>query len=244
MNTPNLLYHYTSIQALFAIINGINKEDCENVHFKLRATHSSFLNDETEGRLLPNVLAELGVNKNILFILESIQGYPFVVSLSELADDLNMWRCYANQGSGVAIGLDYAELEQAYKPEKVEYTTHEELLEELKSQGIEQYIGKEDVLPLARIIAKALIYKHSSFEAEKEWRIYDHSTEDKFRFSSELIISYKEFKICTSAIKSITLGPKCDYEKNQFSIARMLKSKISYEELEHIQFLKSNVPLI
>lgn len=244
MNLPDTLYHYTSLETLFAIINGINNEDCNNVYLKLRATHSSFLNDETEGKLLPNVLAELGVKESLLVILESLQGYPFVVSLTELADDLNMWRSYAGQGCGVAIGLDTVELNELYQFEQIKYTTHSELLNQLKSQGIKQYIGRENVLPLERIIGDALKYKHISFKAEKEWRIYEHSTEDGFRLSSDSIIPYKEINICTSAIRSITLGPKCNYEKNQFSIARMLKNKIPHEEWQQIRLLKSNVPLI
>lgn len=62
------LYHYTSIESLYAILNGINNDNPENVYLKLWATHASFLNDMTEGCILPNVLKRLGAPENILYI--------------------------------------------------------------------------------------------------------------------------------------------------------------------------------
>lgn len=246
MNEPSILYHYTSLETLFAIINGINNEDENNVFFTLRATHASFLNDETEGRLLPNVLHDIGVEDSTLFIFQGIEGYPFACSLSELGDDLNMWRCYAKDGMGVAIGLNYYHLKEQLEDQlnRIEYVTHEELKERLISEGVIQKLNNEDKSPLLRLLNKALNFKHSSFSAEKEWRISDLSLEHGFRTSNGLIIPYIEFKIPTSVIETITLGPKCEFTKNKFSIYRMLKSKISPCELATIDITKSQVPLL
>lgn len=57
-----MLYHYTTIEALFSIIEQIRTEtdidECgrRNEHWvlPLRATHIGFLNDSTEGNLLPS----------------------------------------------------------------------------------------------------------------------------------------------------------------------------------------------
>lgn len=87
---PDILYHYTSLDALFSIITNIDYEDESNVSFTLRATHASFLNDLNEGRLLSEALRKLGVSEVMLWSAEAIQGYPFVLSLSELNDNLNM----------------------------------------------------------------------------------------------------------------------------------------------------------
>lgn len=59
---PDILYHYTSLDALFSIITNIDYEDESNVSFTLRATHASFLNDLNEGRLLSEALRKLGVS--------------------------------------------------------------------------------------------------------------------------------------------------------------------------------------
>lgn len=246
MNEPSSLYHYTSLETLFAIINNINNDDPNNVYFTLRATHASFLNDDTEGKLLPNVLHDLGVIDSTLLILQSLQGYPFVCSLSELDDDLNMWRCYANDGKGVAIGLSYSELKALFneKIEKIKYVSNEELKRALISEEILQMLQKEDTSPLSRLLNKALYFKHPSFSAEKEWRIADHSLEQGFGVSNGFIKPYIELRIPTSAIESITLGPKCEYTKNRFSLYRMLKSKISPSEQNKLQIIKSQVPLV
>lgn len=100
------LYHYTSIETLYALIKGIEVESEESIRLTLWATHAGFLNDLTEGQLLAKALKKIGAPSGLLDTLIGMLGFPFVISLSELDDDLNMWRCYANQGKGVAIGLD------------------------------------------------------------------------------------------------------------------------------------------
>ena len=89
MKVPENLYHYTSIESLLSIINGI---DINNEFVKFRSTHIAYLNDMTEGRLLQNALKKNGINEDAIKILEACKGYPFVMSLSENSDDLNMWR--------------------------------------------------------------------------------------------------------------------------------------------------------
>ena len=64
---PDILYHYTSLDALFSIITNIDYEDESNVSFTLRATHASFLNDLNEGRLLSEALRKLGVSEVMLW---------------------------------------------------------------------------------------------------------------------------------------------------------------------------------
>lgn len=244
---PDILYHYTSLDALFSIITNIDYEDESNVSFTLRATHASFLNDLNEGRLLLEALKEIGINENKLWFSLDRTGYPFVLSLSELCDDLNMWRCYADQGRGVAIGLDKPILDEEYqtyskgKLDICKYVSKDELFDILKEDGSEKIITNKNVLSLDRLIVdKLLVYKDKSFTAEREWRIHVMDTEDKFRVNpnSDLIIPFKELKIPLAALKSITLGPKCEYERNHFSLSRIL-SKYS----QRIKIQKSHVPL-
>lgn len=246
------LYHYTSIESLYAIIKNINAEEADRILFTLRATHACFLNDLTEGQLLGKALRKLGVSEGLLSILNSIQDHPFVVSLSELEDDLNMWRCYSNQGKGVAIGLDKEMIDDAIKHnvlnnvadfKQCKYITEDELVEDLKSQHVETMIQDSNILPLQRLLLDALVYKNKSFEAEKEWRIYAYWFESDFRVFEGSLIPFYDIQLPIEAIVSITFGPKCDYEKNSFSAYRMIKATIGEKWAEKIVLKKSTVPL-
>lgn len=249
---PDILYHYTSLDALYAIISNIKSVSGEDAYFTLRATHASFLNDLNEGRLLPEALKELGLSEDILWNAQLIQGYPFVLSLSELRNDLNMWRCYADDGKGVSIGLKKSVLENPYPYPKIgelvkcQYITKEKLKQHLKTKGVEELIRTNDFTPLARLIQKGLLtYKDSAFEAEREWRINVLGVESNYRINNEagLIIPYSEIKLPVTAIKSITIGPKSDYERNKFAVLRFLKTKITSVDLSSIRISSSLIPL-
>lgn len=247
------LYHYTSIETLYAIINNINKEDENSIRFTLRATHAGFLNDLTEGQLLVSALKRIGTPVRLLNTLIDMQGYPFVVSLSELDDDLNMWRCYANQGKGVAIGLakdvivdaiNYQVWSNVADFDNCKYFSEDELVEYLKSRGVESMLKGSDLKPLAKLLSEALLFKNKSFAAEKEWRIYANYEETEFRVADNLIIPYYEIFLPIEAMTSITFGPKCDYLRNSFSAFRMLASVIGEERSNIIKLKKSQVPLV
>ena len=247
------LYHYTSIETLYAIINNINKEDENSIRFTLRATHAGFLNDLTEGQLLVSALKRIGTPVRLLNTLIDMQGYPFVVSLSELDDDLNMWRCYANQGKGVAIGLakdvivdaiNYQVWSNVADFDNCKYFSEDELVEYLKSRGVESMLKCSDLKPLAKLLSEALLFKNKSFAAEKEWRIYANYEETEFRVADNLIIPYYEIFLPIEAMTSITFGPKCDYLRNSFSAFRMLASVIGEERSNIIKLKKSQVPLV
>lgn len=247
------LFHYTSVETLYAVIKGIESENDESIRFTLWATHAGFLNDLTEGQLLANALKRLGAPIGLLNNLIGMQGYPFVVSLSELYDDLNMWRCYANQGKGVAIGLDKEVIENAIKHQvwcnaadfgKCDYYSEEELVEYLKQKGVEAKLKDTNLLSLSKLISESLLFKNKSFEAEKEWRIYASSIESDFRVADSLIIPYYKVKMPIEAMTSITFGPKCDYEKNSFSIYRMIKATIGEKYAEDIELKESKIPLM
>ena len=239
MKAPENLYHYTSIESLLSIINGI---DVNNEYLKFRSTHIAYLNDMTEGRLLQNALKRNGINENLITILESCKGYPFVMSLSENSDDLNMWRCYACSGSGTAIGFDYQSLRKSFNNlKKCEYTTIEELSK--RFSHMRNPNEGEDCMPLSRLLSESYYYKHNSFKSENEWRIFDYSFPDGYQQTSNVIIPYKEIKVPVSAITSITFGPKCDAYKNGFAIMSLLKSKVSANNFSNIEIKQSLVPL-
>ena len=123
----NLIFHYTSIEALFKILRR-EHESLTKENFKdkicLRATHAKFLNDPTEYELALSLLEQSLLNyekenpsKNGLsrlikeydtskLLLLAPPGEPYLFALSEHPDNLSMWRAYGINGTGVSIGLD------------------------------------------------------------------------------------------------------------------------------------------
>ena len=109
-NPPEKLYHYTSGEALIEIIDSQY----------LFATERSYLNDPQEfswglkrlqatlnDNVMKNYSSDFVVQMNIaLDELQNSKERLFVLSLSANPDLLSQWRAYADDGKGVAIGLD------------------------------------------------------------------------------------------------------------------------------------------
>jgi Protein of unknown function (DUF2971). len=200
-----MLYHYTTLETLHAILqNYKDKDDSPNVIFLvLRATHAYFLNDSKEAQLLVEALIKIDIPENVIKTCDLLNGYPFVFSLN---DEYSFVKC--------------------------EYVTTEDIASKLESEpSIKEWKksncdnnGHYEANTISRILLDTVKYKHKAFEEEKEHRVVILSAfDEKFRATSEKIVPYKEFLIPISAIKSVTLGPKAEVEKNSFSIKRMLK---------------------
>ncbi len=125
MGDCDVLYHYTSIDTLNAILNGIkttvSPEPLENISFKLRATQWAFFNDPLENRYFLNKIVsfiekdkDLSKYKDsfsdVIFYASGFSGVPYIISLSKSRDNLDMWRNYSKDGAGVAIGFKSKEL--------------------------------------------------------------------------------------------------------------------------------------
>lgn len=249
-----ILYHYTTLETLLAIIDGY---DSKSETFTLRATHASYLNDYQEGQFLLNVLTRMGISYRIVQSCMYTLGFPFVFSLSEKKDNLGMWRGYAKDASGVAIGFDYSLLENISRNIdretidccsllKCEYTTEQELYDKsLKEIAVQNFLNqcnsqKEsiEITQIYHFIEPFMKYKPQTFIDEAEWRIVIKSHfEKKFRVSGNTIIPFKEFMVPKEVLKNITLGPKCEKEKTSFSVLSLLKQLNL-----HADVLSSDVP--
>lgn len=104
---PNILYHYTSVEAFRNIIES----------GKIRATRYDQMNDISEVQLgVNNLLNAVKSHETSFrdyrdFLISAIEGYKedtlevYILSLSSAADSLYQWRAYAPNG-GVSIGFD------------------------------------------------------------------------------------------------------------------------------------------
>lgn len=263
-----MLYHYTTIEALFYIIEQMHLEpDTDETGQKneywvlpLRATHIGFLNDSTEGNLLPRALAGLQVNQDALHGALLQNGKQYVLSFSKKKDDLNMWRSYSDDGYGVMLGFDRDGLEkhvnELYKNDNpmslampvvdCDYVGNEEISVKLiDDKDLAEYQAKGNMLALSRVLENSLKYKHPCFHDEKETRvIIVGALQEKYRVSKHSIIPYQELSFPVTLLKEILFGPKADYERNRFSVANMLKNKLGEVHMRHIRFEKSELPYV
>lgn len=134
-NNGCLVYHYTSLATFKKLLDGI-----DNGNFVFHASNVRSLNDTSEfiygfkelRRLLPNIEDDIGIkenkrriscviqreendilhNWNDLFTDILMEGNltPFVVSMSASGDSIPMWSMYGDQGRGISIGFDVANI--------------------------------------------------------------------------------------------------------------------------------------
>ncbi len=135
----SVLYHYTSVDTFYKILEvGLNKANHNK--FCLRATHARFMNDPLEYNYALSILKESMIEYEEInniderksdYLFEKFNffpwisqstGAPYLLSFSEQADDLSMWRGYGKDGTGLSIGFDLNELKQ-YCNEKGIYNT-------------------------------------------------------------------------------------------------------------------------
>ncbi len=241
---PTVLYHYTSLQVLHALISGmksIKSSEREEQYLTFRATHIDYLNDLTEGVILPRALERMGYNINMLAGYSTLEGYPFIISLSSLYDDLNMWRCYADNAKGVCIGLAVDKLPKI-KPVPCIYTNEEKLFEYIKDAFSELNPQNLEITVLSRILTSLAEYKDESFSAEKEWRLILKGFPSDVRCTGDILVPFYNYEIPIDAIESITFGPKCDGALNEFGANRLFMAK-GFPYLERISFVQSQLPL-
>ena len=121
-------YHYTSIDTLYNMLEkSIEKDKDTSIDYlKLWATNIDYMNDRTERKLFTDALKNsvstyaenqgVRLNSEAKAKLESLCHIDaYIISLSELHDDLNMWRGYGGNGSGVNIEFDFQNIQAFYK---------------------------------------------------------------------------------------------------------------------------------
>ena len=195
---PKLLYHYTTINALYNIFK--NKE--------LWLGNTSAMNDKNEitefynnlkARLLSDFPdKEETINSLINFSINKIdRNYPFVMSFSTCKDDAAQWDRYADKAQGGCIVFNRPKLvellsdlpmglDKVYYGDDVSEICNRDyhiLSDYLKSDKTTNLIFENESNntfnqvkdSLTYLINYAVKYKNMSFASEKEYRIYTSS---------------------------------------------------------------------
>ena len=167
--SPNILYHYTSIEAFKKIIES----------GKIHATRYDQMNDESEIQIGVEKLLEF-VRKHEVddsfrdyknFLISGIEAYKddilevYVLSLSRAADSLDQWRAYARSG-GVAIGFDKKKVQEGFlcnaTPKVSRQQVQKVIRHDLKNRLMQcLYTDKNGDLDLRSIVADRFFKQNS-----------------------------------------------------------------------------------
>lgn len=195
--TDGVLYHYTNLHALYAIIStGL-----------VWGTRSEFLNDFSELKYIKKVIEDVtdsieedapersfkeAVLKNLngIYFNTHHPSKCYLLSLTDISDLITNWSTYSNF-DGYNIGLDATGLHQILEHR---YSNHfisgyviydKELQEDIIKEEFEHYLRQwkafypgaiEDQSRIAelfmfRILIYSYFFKHPSFKQEEEYRI-------------------------------------------------------------------------
>jgi hypothetical protein len=249
----HLLYHYTSINTLLKILDVKEKEN-----LCVFATHAKYFNDPYEYNLAISLLKRSMYryeNENSIEIRKSekfnkkdvstfgyIAGYPFILSLSENADDLTMWRTYGSDGKGIAIGFDKKMLQDYSESKDLTNTKHLkcEYRENAVLKGLTKYWaavyddinfneGKTTLSSfrlLFDITNFCFSFKKSAYKNEKEWRLCKNEMDSKkinFLERGGIIIPFIKHLFPRDIVKKIVVGPCVNKKMTQESIENFLR---------------------
>ncbi|WP_026520067.1 DUF2971 domain-containing protein [Butyrivibrio sp. FCS006] len=213
--TPSILYHYTSLETLQAILQNktIRLSDITKSNdSKEISLISSYIDDiyqaaynaETAKIFIENVSAEewqkqvAGAKKK--WFENDHNGFSYYVCCFSKAEDLlSQWRGYADDGRGVAIGFDKEALEKLinnYPPIKVVEVEYNERIQrgkvrdqaDLLIKGIKEYIKS--------------IYRGGEAIPlkQKMVELFDKSFNEVFKLAIEMKNSFfheeKEMRLC------------------------------------------------
>lgn len=272
--------HYTSMPAHTSILKSINVNDKEKSLIMWASSIYAF-NDPTEmGYAYPYIQNKIKEYEDLHSTKESyrISTYmediklsrfssvpeevfishiynerktPFVISFSEIMDELPMWKMYGDNGSGVCVVFDESTLAEIYGDmlsdvvyigrEKQNRTTEIILPTIIENECTQCYKDLENIHTPEEIATRKIVswgtlcaaigayLKNGSYYYEKEQRFVQFDTTfSKREFRNSIhgnIISYLEVPIPLAAIKEIIVGPCTDTNITYSGLVPLLKSK-------------------
>lgn len=243
-----LLYHYTSLHTLCAIVNGIQSGE-----MFLRAGNAKNMNDPNDCYYFINMLGILtdADENQVKQISEEKLKYdcPYLVSLSKHKDDLHMWNCYGDDGCGVAIGIkDVDNLVNDFYSKKhlsshLYKCRYMDVKKVKNNKPLWNLIKERDFFDKDFWMSKEIsevsnIIKHPCYRYEKEYRIVILHGDNEIIIGGDRTYNLEEdafyLNVPLSSVTQIIVGPCANYESVKkvfspfFTNAKFIKSKIPY----------------
>lgn len=242
------MYHYTDMNALPNIL----RQD----KIVLWGTNCLYLNDRQEIKEGISIVRKV---LNIELQQGAFRNY-YITSFSGNGDEMSMWRMYASDGHGCALGFNP---KLVYLPSSdifdfcsvCKYGEEElpDLKTELKFAKLTNHsLDKDDKVQSYNnqeqevnnfLVDTCVSIKNHAFKIEQEVRGVKYQNDYgkvKARVKNGIIIPYIEVEIPKEALTEITLGPTNDSDLSMLSIIHHLK-RCGYKK-EDIRIVNSKVP--
>jgi hypothetical protein len=246
---PEILYHYTSLDASIHILRD-RKMWCSNV---------VYANDPAELVYSQGVLDEVAETDADLKLegLRSVLGDLdcFITSFSGDGDLLPQWRAYCRNGRGVAIGVASRVFRQRSsllfarviydRPEQRKFVT--DMMDVFRGSLLSARGDRPRLRRLMGVLGMYLVIvrsalKSDTYESEREYRLFDvlpadrasHNVQLEFRASGGIVVPYFYADLTASGaenasqpFRDIRVGPCLDHSL----IARSLNTLAIQESL-------------
>ncbi|MEI3583590.1 MAG: DUF2971 domain-containing protein [Alistipes shahii] len=251
-----ILYHYTSIEALFGGI--IVRQPQTDKEICLWMSNCQYMNDPEELNTGIRFASDiLNISPDILekhaSEYQQIKDNLYITSFSAASDCLPMWAMYGKNGNGIALGFN-KEIIEATVPSlyKCVYVTESNkarlqseisaLIENADPKDIENLpdsAGKIFIQMFANIVNSLAFYIVSCFYCKNPAYIYEQEIRSvllteksaKYRINNNLIIPYIEQYFPKSALKEIWIGPTNDMNRATYSLRKYL-DHMGFNEVE------------
>jgi hypothetical protein len=260
VDDPKILYHYTTQEGFLGILGSR----------QLWASGIRQLNDASEFiyplEIARKVAHELQstdtvtetLDHSLTLIKEVMDVY--VVSFSREKDQLEQWRAYCREAGGFSIGFDLQAMRelgvaQDYMLRPCNYDTQDHevtiraLIENLAESLRHGRDGKTEFLFLQRFMSLAPTLKHSSFQAEQEWRLSTSqpiavrdTPEICYRPGKSFFVPYRKFSLRDASgnlpIREVVVGPTPHPDLSVRSVRTFLFS----HGVTDVEVSKSTIP--
>lgn len=284
INQTKTLYHYTTMSTLCSLLNNLEfvslnatntEEALAQYKLKFWISDNCYMNDPTERYFFLNSLGNALdfyqkkhclLDKTTLFELgfsvwDQMQGYKYILSLSECRDSLSMWRAYGANGQGVALGFNVEKLQEfivqseALQLFKVNYIDTIDCINSFSDRELQKMYdsiemknngdGSCSMEVIQELTEKRhLYYKNEAYKDEREWRIVSITNGNcYFRERTGIIVPYCELGIPINILDSIIIGPCAEQKRSKYTLSRMFYHKVGgLVEDSRIPIINSNIP--
>lgn len=256
---PDTVYHYTTADGLVGILTSkrVWATDCRSLNDETESELGVIIARKiARGRVITSKEPRLRRFYRTLneYLRTEDPDRNFVFSLSSRADDLSQWRTYARDGRGFTIGFRTEALLANSKPSlnnygfsRVNYNArvHDKTIRELIEMFEAKVLSSERSGPALHdfadqaavsldwiISSNSVLFKHSSFQSEKEWRIntyFDDEDRDspvRVRSANDRLVPYMELRLCGEdenclPISRIGVGPGFRDKGIRFAVEKL-----------------------
>lgn len=245
-----LVYHYTTLEALIGIVR--------HDGLLFRATNCLYQNDRNE---LKEGISAINRIDGMQIQEAAFRSY-YITCFSKNNDSLPMWGMYAANGEGVALGLDFNKIninytgmvQCSYGREEIDRRLSNFLnlhnngkTFNLTESGFNQVNVSAEEKERQRtnlFIETCLGSKNKCYEYEGEFRCFvedvDKTHNVHFKSRNGMIVPYVEVAMPKDALKQIIVGPTLNSEITQISILHYLS--LNGYDARNIDIKSSQVP--